>query len=185
VSPPRSRLICRASARRTPGVYLFGAVLVSAAAAAFLAASGILHPRRSLFADLPIRASFASLGLFAVFFGGSAVAELLGATVHKFFWDGARHLFTIGFLTLLILAMSLRVVPAFTGKTLAHPRLAHVALALVGAGAAIRALQIPVALGWGGVPLYRMVGTAGLFVAAGIVLWGQVLVSTLRPARRG
>jgi NnrS protein len=164
---------------------LFAAVLVGMAALIFLASSGILNPRGWRLADLPIRSAFLALGLFAAFFGGSAVAELAGRTVHKFVWDGARHLFTIGFLTLLIVAMSLRVVPAFSGKVLARPRRARVAVALVGIGAFVRALQIPVAFGWGGVELYRVVGTAGLFVAAGVVLWGQVLISTLRHARTG
>jgi hypothetical protein len=172
-------LLGESAARR---LYLLAALLVASAAVVFLAASGILKPRGIRLADLPIRAPFVALGLFAISFGGSAVAELLWKTVHKFLWDGARHLFTIGFLTLLILAMSLRVVPAFTGKILARPRLARVAFALVGIGALLRAMQILVAFGWGGLGLYRIVGTSGLLVTAGVLCWAVVLFSTFRPA---
>jgi hypothetical protein len=51
----------------------------------------------------------------------------------------------------------------------------------VGAAAVARAMQIPVALGWGGLPLYRLVGTSGILATAGLLLWARVLVATLRP----
>ncbi len=103
------------------------------------------------------------------------MAEIGGDSIHKFVWDGARHVYTIGFLTLLIVAMSLHVVPALTGRTLARRREARAAFALVVATAAVRALQIPVALGWGGLPLYRLVGTTGIFATVGLLLWAHVL----------
>jgi uncharacterized protein involved in response to NO len=165
------------------GLALGGTLLLAAAVLLFLAAGRILAPFTSAPGALSLRAPFAFLGLFAVISAAAAFGELSGTAVHKFIWDGARHVFTIGFLTLLVVGMSLRVVPAFTGRALARPREARLALALIGAAAVVRALQIPVALGLGGLPLYRLVGTTGVFAAAGFVLWARVLVSTLRPRR--
>jgi uncharacterized protein involved in response to NO len=163
------------------GLTLLGTLLLAASVSLFLTASRILAPFAKAPGALSLRAPFAFLGLFAAISVAACLGELFGASVHKFVWDGARHVYTIGFLTLLILGMSLRVVPAFTGRTLARPREARLALALVCAAAVVRALQIPVALGWGGLPLYRLVGTTGVFATAGFLLWAHVLIATLRP----
>src|SRR5450759_5973686 len=144
----------------------------------FLAAGRILAPFAKAPGALSLRAPFAFLGLYAAISVAACIGELFGASVHKFVWDGARHVYTIGFLTLLIVGMSLRIVPAFTGRTLARPREARLALALVSAAAVVRALQIPVALGFGGLPLYRFVGTTGVFAAAGLLLWACLLYTS-------
>jgi hypothetical protein len=154
---------------------------LAAAILLFLAASRILAPFVKAPGALSLRAPFAFLGLFSAISIAACLGELFGVSVHKFVWDGARHVYTIGFLTLLIVGMSLRVVPAFTGRALVRLREARLALAFVGAAAVVRALQIPVALGWGGLPLYRLVGTTGIFATAGLLLWAHVLVATLRP----
>jgi hypothetical protein len=166
------------------GFLLGGTVLLAVAILLFLAAGRILAPFGKAPGALSLRAPFAFLGLFAVLSLGAAIGELSGASIHKFVWDGARHVYTIGFLTLLVAGMSLRVVPAFTGKRLARPRQARLALAFVGAAAVVRALQIPVALGLGGLPLYRLVGTTGIFATMGLLLWAHVLVATVRPRKQ-
>jgi len=163
------------------GFLLAGTLSLAAAILLFLAASRILAPFVKAPGALSLRAPFAFLGLFSAISIAACLGELFGVSVHKFVWDGARHVYTIGFLTLLIVGMSLRVVPAFTGRALVRPREARLALAFVGAAAVVRALQIPVALGWGGLPLYRLVGTTGIFATAGLLLWAHVLVATLRP----
>src|SRR5450830_993529 len=163
------------------GFMLAGTLLLAAAILLFLAAGRILAPFAKAPGALSLRAPFAFLGLYAAISVAACIGELSGVSVHKFVWDGARHVYTIGFLTLLIVGMSLRVVPAFTGRALVRPREARLALAFVGAAAVVRALQIPVALGWGGLPLYRLVGTTGIFATAGLLLWAHVLVATLRP----
>src|SRR5262249_61498731 len=60
--------------------------------------------------------------------------------------DAARHAFTIGFLTLLIVGMSFRILPVFSGKTLWSPGLAHATYALILAGARLRLLPDPAAV---------------------------------------
>jgi hypothetical protein len=163
------------------GFMLAGMLFLAAAILLFLAAGRILAPFAMAPGALSLRAPFAFLGLFAAISVVASIGEIAGASVHKFVWDGARHVYTIGFLTLLVVGMSLRVVPAFTGRALVRPRQARLALAFVGAAAVVRALQIPVALGWGGLPLYRLVGTTGVFATIGLLLWAHVLVATLRP----
>lgn len=169
------------TAAASRALMLAGTLLLAAAVFLFLAASRFLAPFVRVPGSRSLRAPFVFLGLFAALSVSACLGELSGASVHKFVWDGARHVYTIGFLTLLIVAMSLRLVPAFTGRALARPREAQFALALVGATAVVRAMQIPVALGWGGLPLYRLVGTTGIFATAGLLLWAHVLVATLRP----
>lgn len=159
---------------------LLGTLIVAGAVLLFLAASRILAPFAGGPGACSLRAPFAFLGLFAVISVAAAVAELGGGTVHKFVWDGARHVYTIGFVTLLIVVMSLRRAPTLTGRPPARPREARFAVVLVGSAAAIRVLQIPVALGWGGLSLYHLVGTSGIFAATGLLLWAHVLVATLR-----
>lgn len=163
------------------GFMLAGTLFLAAAILLFLAAGRIFVPFEKAPGALSLRAPFAFLGLFAAISIAASIGELSGASIHKFVWDGARHVFSIGFLTLLVVGMSLRVVPAFTGRPLVRPREASLALAFVGAAAVVRALQIPVALGWGGLPLYRLVGTTGVFATVGLLLWAHVLVGTLRP----
>jgi uncharacterized protein involved in response to NO len=166
------------------GFLLAGTLFLAAAILLFLAASRILAPFAKAPGALSLRAPFAFLGLFSAISVAACLGELSGASVHKFVWDGARHVYTIGFLTLLVVGMSLRVVPAFTGRALVRPRQARLALAFVGAAAVVRALQIPVALGWGGLPLYRLVGTTGVFATVGLLLWAHVLIATLRRRAR-
>ncbi len=163
------------------GLVLGGTLFLASAVVLFLAAARIFAPFSKAPGALSLRAPFAFLGLFAAISVAAGIGELSGVSVHKFVWDGARHVYTIGFLTLLVVGMSLRVVPAFTGKALVRPRQARLALAFVGAAAFVRALQIPVAIGWGGLPLYRLVGTTGVFATVGLLLWAHVLVGTLRP----
>jgi len=159
---------------------LVGTLLVAAAVLLFLVASHLLVPLTRP-PNVPfLRTPYLFLGLFAATSLMAVVAEIGGASVHKFVWDGARHIYTMGFLTLLIVVMSLHVIPLFTGRTLARPREARLAITLVASAAAVRALQIPVALGWGGLPLYRLVGTTGIFATVGLLLWAHVLVATLR-----
>ncbi|MEO8585771.1 MAG: NnrS family protein [Acidobacteriota bacterium] len=165
---------------RARALAMTGTLLVSAAVLLFLAASHLLVPLARPLAVPFLRVPFLFLGVFAATSFTAAVAEIGGASVHKFVWDGARHTYTIGFLTLFVVVMSLHVVPLFTGRTLARPQEARLAVVLVAAAAAVRALQIPVALGWGGLALYRLVGTTGIFATAGLVLWAHALVATLR-----
>jgi hypothetical protein len=162
---------------------LAGTLLVASAVVLFLAASRILVPLAGSSGVPFLRVPFLFLALFAAVSFAAVAAEVGGASVHKFIWDGARHMYALGFLTLLIVVTSLYVLPPLTGRTLARPRQARLAVVLVAAAAALRALQIPVALGWGGLPLYRLVGTTGIVALVGFLLWARALIATFRLRR--
>ena len=71
--------------------------------------------------------AFGCLGLWAVLeLAGILLSRATRLPAQNLWWaDAARHTFTIGFLTLLIVGMSLRILPVFSGKTLWSPRLAY------------------------------------------------------------
>lgn len=163
-----------------------GLFLAAVSALVFLAGNGFLW-RRS---DLPmlrtpgnptfaIRAAFASLGLWAVLeIAAVLLTRLTRLPAQNLWWaDAARHVFTIGFLTLLIVGMSFRILPVFSGKTLWSPRLAHATYALLLVGAAMRLLQYPAAFR----PVFYEIGSyMGIPVVLALVLFVFNLVRTMR-----
>ncbi len=163
-----------------------GLGLAAVSALVFLAGNGFLW-RRS---DLPmlrtpgnptfaLRAAFASLGLWAVLeVAAVLLSRLTRLPAQNLWWaDAARHVFTIGFLTLLIVGMSFRILPVFSGKTLWSPRLAHATYALLLLGAAMRLLQYPAAF----LPVFYEIGSyMGIPVVLALVLFVFNLVRTMR-----
>ena len=139
-------------------------------------------PGNPLFA---IRAAFVCLMLWAVLeLGAIVVARTTVFPAQNLWWaDAARHVFTIGFLTLIIVGMSLRILPVFSGKTLWSPKMAYATYALILAGVALRLLQYPAAFH---AKLYEVGSWMGVFVVGGLVLFAVNLVRTMRarpPAR--
>lgn len=163
-----------------------GLGLAALSALVFLGGNGFLW-RRS---DLPmlrtpgnptfaIRAAFASLGLWAVLeLAAVLLTRFTRLPAQNLWWaDAARHVFTIGFLTLLIVGMSLRILPVFSGRTLWSPRLAHATYALILVGTAMRLLQYPAAF----FPVFYEIGSyMGIPVVLALVLFVFNLVRTMR-----
>jgi uncharacterized protein involved in response to NO len=163
-----------------------GLVLVALSAVVFLAGTGFLWRK----AELPmlrvpgdptfaVRAAFGCLGLWAVLEIAAVLASRLTRLPAQNLWwaDAARHVFTIGFLTLLIIGMSLRIIPVFSGRRLWSPRLAHTTYALILLGAAMRLLQYPAAF----YPvLYQAGSWMGIPVVLALVLFVLNLVRTMR-----
>jgi uncharacterized protein involved in response to NO len=166
-----------------------GAFLLASAAVTYLAGCGILW-RRARNALLPaagspgvaIRLAFSSLALWALLNAASvAVARLTVFPARNPWWaDAARHVFTIGFLTLLIVGISFRVLPVFSGKKLFSPRLARLTYALIVLGVAMRLLQYPAAFR---PVLYAVSSYMGVPVVAALVLFMVNLMRTVRPSR--
>jgi hypothetical protein len=159
-------------------LFLLGTVLVASSAIGFLG-SRAARGRRSERGGVFQRLALVALLLFSLVSLGAVAAEIAGKTVHKFVWDGARHLLTMGFVTLLLLDAELRFLPGARVRT----RLARAGIGLAGAAALLRALQIPVAFGWGGLPLYRVAGTSGVFAFAGLLVYAAGVLPALRKAR--
>jgi hypothetical protein len=77
--------------------------------------------------------------------------------------DAARHLFTVGFLTSVVVAMTFRLIPALERVALPWPRLRHVAFAALLGAVVARTAEVLVAGGWRGL--------APLVVASGVLAW--------------
>jgi uncharacterized protein involved in response to NO len=163
-----------------------GLALAALSALAYLAGNGFLW-RRSVLPALrtpgnptfAIRAAFGCLGLWAILeLSAVILSRVTRLPAQNLWWaDAARHVYTIGFLTLLIVGMSFRILPVFSGKTLWSPRLAHVTYALLLLGAAMRLLQYPAAFQ----PLFYEIGSyMGIPVVLALVLFVVNLVRTMR-----
>jgi hypothetical protein len=165
-----------------------GTLLLSLSAVVYLTGTGALwrriRPEAKAAPGSPttaIRMAFASLGLWAILGATSVVlAHVTELPARNPWWnDAARHVFTIGFLTLLIVGISLRVVPAFTGKRLAFPRLAQATWALIALGVVMRLLQYPAAYK----PVLYVIGSyMGVPVVIALILFTVNLVKTVKSA---
>ncbi|MGE5414583.1 MAG: DUF542 domain-containing protein, partial [Syntrophomonadaceae bacterium] len=129
--------------------------LVAMSALVYLGGNGFLW-RRSMLPMLrtpgsptvAIRMAFGWLAAWAALeLSAVVVVRTTEFPARNLWWaDAARHAFTIGFLTLLIVGMSFRILPVFSGKPLWSPRLAYVTYALLTLGATLRLLQYPAAV---------------------------------------
>ena len=163
-----------------------GLGLAALAAVAYLAGNGFLWRRAQLPAmrapgspTFAIRAAFACLGLWAVLELAAVILTRTTAIPAQNLWwaDSARHVFTIGFLTLLIVGMSFRILPVFSGKGLWSPRLAHVTYGLLLGGTAMRLLQYPAAFR---PAFYRVGAFMGVPVVLALLLFTVNLFRTMR-----
>ncbi len=167
-----------------------GLGLAALSALVYLSGNGFLW-RRTAFPmmrtpgapTVAIRCAFACLGLWAALeLAGVVLSRVTRLPAQNLWWaDAARHTFTIGFLTLLIVGMSLRILPVFSGKTLWSPRLAYATYALLLAGTAMRLLQYPAAFR----PVFYRAGSSmGIPVVLALVLYLVNLVRTMRAKPR-
>jgi hypothetical protein len=163
-----------------------GLALAALSAVVYLAGNGFLW-RRSEFPAMKapgsptfaIRTAFACLGLWAALeLAAVALTRTTSIPAQNLWWaDAGRHVFTIGFLTLLIVGMSLRILPVFSGRRLWSPALARVTYALIIAGTAMRLLQYPAAFR----PVFYGIGSyMGIPIVLGLVLFTVNLFRTMR-----
>jgi NnrS protein/Domain of Unknown function (DUF542) len=163
-----------------------GLSLVAISALLYLGGNGFLWRRTQApmlrtpgAPTVAIRMAFGFLGLWAVLeLAAVVLSRWTRIPAQNLWWaDAARHVFTIGFLTLLIVGMSFRILPVFSGKTLWSPRLAHITYGLIVLGVALRLLQYPAAFE----PLFYRIGSfMGVFVVLALVLFLVNLVRTMR-----
>ena len=162
-----------------------GLALAALSAVFFLCGNGFLWRRVSLpmmrtpgSPTVAIRCAFGCLGLWAILeLGAVVLSRITPIPAQNLWWaDAARHVFTVGFLTLLIIGMSFRILPVFSGKTLWSPRLAHATYALLLLGVALRLLQYPAAFQ---PAFYRVGAYMGIPVVLALVLYLFNLVRTM------
>lgn len=166
-----------------------GLSFAALSALVFLAGHGFLWRRATFPAmrvpgspSFAIRAAFGCLGLWALLeLCAVVLSRVTRLPAQNLWWsDAARHVFTVGFLTLLIVGMSLRILPVFSGKTLWSPRLAHATYALLLAGTAMRLLQYPAAFR----PVFYEIGSyMGIPVVLALLLFTLNLFQTMRARR--
>jgi uncharacterized protein involved in response to NO len=163
-----------------------GLCLVAISALVYLGGNGFLW-RRPVFAvprvpgspAVAIRSAFGCLALWSLL---EIAAVVLSRTTRipaqNLWWsDAARHTFTVGFLTLVIIGMSFRILPVFSGKPLWSPRLAQATYALVLLGTGLRLLQYPAAFE----PLFYRIGSyMGIPVVLALLLFTFNLMRTMR-----
>ena len=163
-----------------------GLCLVSASALLYLGGNGFLWRRAVLpvprvpgSPGFAIRASFGCLALWAVLeLTGVFLSRFTPIPAQNLWWaDAARHTFSVGFLTLIIIGMSFRILPVFSGKRLWSPRLARTTYALILLGTAMRLLQYPAAFR----PVFYRIGAyMGVPVVVALLLFTFNLFRTMR-----
>ncbi|HYX22401.1 MAG TPA: DUF542 domain-containing protein, partial [Thermoanaerobaculia bacterium] len=123
-----------------------GWALVAISALLFLGGNGFLWRRSNLpmlrtpgSPTVAIRMAFGWLAVWAVLeLGAVVVARTTEFPARNLWWaDAARHAFTIGFVTLLIVGMSFRILPVFSGKKLWSAKMAWATYGLLTLGAAL------------------------------------------------
>jgi uncharacterized protein involved in response to NO len=172
----------------TPALWLrdVGLVLLALSALVYLGGNGFLWrrpafpvPRVPGSPTVAIRLAFGCLALWALLeLAAVALSRTTRLPAQNLWWsDAARHTFTVGFLTLVIIGMSFRILPVFSGKTLWSPRLAQATYGLVLLGVALRLLQYPAAFE----PLFYRIGSyMGIPVVLALVLYTFNLMRTMR-----
>jgi hypothetical protein len=121
--------------------------------------------------------------LFCALAVAYALIDLTGGAATKLMFDGARHAFALGFVTLTIFAYAGRVLPIFGGVDLRHPRLRSIGGYLIAAGVLLREAQVGAALG-ADPRLMIVSGVSGVVAATGVVLCSISIWSTLGANRR-
>ncbi len=160
--------------------------LVAISALFYLGGNGFLWRRSTLpmlrtpgSPTVAIRIAFGWLAVWAILqLSAVLIARATSFPARNLWWaDAARHGFTIGFLTLLIVGMSFRILPVFSGKPLWSPRMAYATYALLVLGATMRLLQYPAAFH---PVLYQIGSWMGIPVVLALCLYLFNLVRTMR-----
>ncbi|MHB8416674.1 MAG: iron-sulfur cluster assembly protein [Myxococcales bacterium] len=106
--------------------------------------------------------------------------DLARATPPSLLFDGLRHAFALGFVTLMIFGMGGRIIPIFGGTALRWPALRTAGAFLVSGGVLMRELEIvaSVTTPW----LLHVSACSGLVAGTGVALASASLLATLGRA---
>ncbi|HZS32312.1 MAG TPA: NnrS family protein [Methylomirabilota bacterium] len=145
-------------------------------APALLLQGGQGGPDRALFRLAMVSVTVATVG-FAVGAAMAAAGVPLG-----FLGDALRHLFTVGFLTTMVVTMAFRLIPVLERVRLPWPRLRNVAFAALLAGVLLRSSEVLADWVWAGVLPWLPLSGLLVWVAVGSALVS--LLETMRAPRR-
>jgi hypothetical protein len=113
-----------------------------------------------------------------------AVSGLAGYPAPHAFVASYHHALTVGFISLMIVGMSMKVLPVFIGLMNRHARLAGVVFGLLLAGNTLRVLTESLAHVYGG-PFYALMGLSGLIEVIGLACYAALLWRALSQPSYG
>ncbi len=164
-----------------------GLLLLAFSIGTFVVASSLLRAGSGHFADKDrsfpriVRQAIAWALVAALLAALQGALDLAGVTPPALLFDGLRHAFALGFVTLLIFGMGSRVVPIFGGTELRWPALRTVGASLISAGVLLRELEVVASLGaaW----LLDVSAFSGIVAATGVALASASLLATIGAGR--
>ena len=161
--------------------YDIGALLVAFDVVAFAVGARLLE-RRVHHEDRLLGRTMMFATAATLVFAGLTTLYVVMPTPQQLVWDGARHAFALGFITLTIFAIAGRVLPIFGGTALAWPRARAIGIVLIATAIVMREFEVASTLLQ--IPSLLVVsGVSGVVGAAGVGLASASILATLR--RRG
>lgn len=130
-----------------------------------------------------IRASFGFALLFAALGSWYGIVDAANGSGERLLYDGARHAFALGFVTLMIFAMAGRILPVFAGAELRHRAAYGLGGTLIAIGVLMREAQVLVVV-LKDARLMNVSGVSGVVAALGVALASISLLATLRASAR-
>ena len=169
---------------------LAGSVIASAGAGLELAAllgfaglSGVFDrsalrttqlARKNPWPERFVRTAYVWLLVSAALNFAYSVSALGGRTAPHAFVASYHHALTVGFISMMIVGMSMRLVPVFIGAMNRQTRLAGALFVLLNLGCAARVISEAMAYAYGG-PFYIAMGLSGLVEVGGLALYAIAL----------
>lgn len=131
-----------------------------------------------------IRTAYAWLLIAAGLNAAYALAAWTGNPVPHPFMASYHHALTVGFISLMIVGMSMRLVPVFIGAMNRQARMGGVIFALLLGGNTLRVLTESLAYLYGG-PFYALMGLSGLVEVTALTLYAGLLWQAMRQPSYG
>ena len=114
--------------------------------------------------------------------GATLVRALNGGAESSLIFDFARHALAFGFAAQMVLGVASRVVPNFTGTPLWSGRARDVAFYLLNTSMAVRALEVPIGLGYWP-QAWNLIAWSGPFGVLTMILFTVNILLTIRQTR--
>jgi hypothetical protein len=168
-----------------PGVLAAGCELL--ALALFAIVSGVLNlsalrtaqpAKKNPWPERFVRTAYGWLLLASGLNLGFSLSAFAGTPVPHPFVASYHHALTVGFISMMILGMSMRLVPVFIGAMNKRPRLSALIFVLVNLGSGMRVVSESMAFVYGGA-FYVIMGMSGLIEVCGLLVYGVALWQAL------
>ncbi|MEO8285271.1 MAG: hypothetical protein ABI670_02410 [Chloroflexota bacterium] len=132
------------------------------------------HHRKNAWPERFVRTAYFWLLFASVLNFAYSLSTILGQTVPHAFVASYHHALTVGFFSLMIVGMSMKLVPAFIGVMNRRPQIAGVLLVLLTIGNTLRIVCESMAHLYGGA-FYVVMGLSGFIEVCALGLYGVLL----------